>query len=62
MTAADLVLIPTRPRAFDLHAIQTTAGLIRYAGKPAFAILLKARQFEVRSYSPRPAPLSKASA
>lgn len=36
--AADLVLIPTRPRAFDLHAIQTTAELIRYAGKPAFVL------------------------
>lgn len=36
--AADLVLIPTRPRAFDLHAIQTTAGLIGYAGKPAFVL------------------------
>jgi chromosome partitioning protein len=35
---ADLVLIPTRPRAFDLHAIQTTAELIRYAGKPAFVV------------------------
>lgn len=36
--AADLVLIPTRPRAFDLHAIQTTAELISYTGKPAFVI------------------------
>lgn len=36
--AADLVLIPTRPRAFDLHAIQTTAELVRYAGKPAFVV------------------------
>lgn len=36
--AADLVLIPTRPRAFDLHAIQTTAELIGYAGKPAFVL------------------------
>lgn len=36
--AADLVLIPTRPRAFDLHAIQTTAELIIYAGKPAFVV------------------------
>lgn len=36
--AADLVLIPTRPRAFDLHAIQTTAELIRHAGKPAFVV------------------------
>ena len=39
VTAADLVLIPPRPRAFDLHAIQTTAGLIRYAGKPAFVVI-----------------------
>jgi chromosome partitioning protein len=37
--AADLVLIPTRPRAFDLHAIQATADLVRYAGKPAFVVL-----------------------
>jgi len=36
--AADLVLIPTRPRAFDLHAIQTTAELVGYAGKPAFVV------------------------
>ena len=36
--ASDLVLIPTRPRAFDLHAIQTTAELIKYAGKPAFVV------------------------
>ena len=36
--AADLVLIPTRPRAFDLHAIQTTAELISYASKPAFVL------------------------
>ena len=36
--ASDLVLIPTRPRAFDLHAIQTTAELIGYAGKPAFVV------------------------
>lgn len=35
---ADLVLIPTRPRAFDLHAIATTADLIRFAGKPAFVV------------------------
>jgi chromosome partitioning protein len=36
--AADLVLIPCRPRAFDLHAIRTTADLARFAGKPAFAV------------------------
>lgn len=38
VSGADLVLIPTRPRGFDLHAIQTTAQLVRYAGKPAFVV------------------------
>lgn len=37
--AADLVLIPTRPRPFDLHSLETTAELMAAAGKPAFAIL-----------------------
>lgn len=36
--AADIVLIPCRPRAFDLHAIRTTADLARFAGKPAFVV------------------------
>ena len=36
---ADLVLIPTRPRAFDLHAIEATAELVRHAGKPAYVLL-----------------------
>ena len=39
--AADLVLIPTRASAFDLHAIKTTAELVRVASKPA-AVLLNA--------------------
>ncbi len=38
---ADLVLIPTRASAFDLHAIKTTAELVRVAQKPA-AVLLNA--------------------
>jgi chromosome partitioning protein len=38
--AADLVLIPCRPRAFDLDAIQTTAELVRTSGKPAFVIFM----------------------
>lgn len=38
VTGADLVLLPTRPRGFDLHAIQTTAQLLRFAGKPAFVV------------------------
>jgi chromosome partitioning protein len=37
--AADLVLIPTRLRAFDLHAVQATAELVNGARKPAFAVL-----------------------
>lgn len=36
--AADLVLIPCRPRAFDLHAIQTTADLVSHTAKPAFVV------------------------
>lgn len=35
---ADLVLIPCRPRAFDLHAIQTTAELARFSRKPAYVV------------------------
>lgn len=35
---ADLVLVPCRPRAFDLHAIQATAELARFSGKPAYVI------------------------
>ena len=38
--AADLVLIPCRPRAFDLDAIQTTAELVRTSGKPAFVVFM----------------------
>lgn len=37
--AADLVLIPTRARAFDLHALEATAELVSYARKPAFVLL-----------------------
>jgi chromosome partitioning protein len=36
--AADLVLVPCRPSAFDLHAIQTTAKLVQLLRKPAFAV------------------------
>ena len=35
---ADLILIPCRPRAFDLHAISTTADLIRQTAKKAFVV------------------------
>jgi chromosome partitioning protein len=36
---ADLVLIPCRPAAFDLEAVQTTLMLAKTAGKPAFVVL-----------------------
>ncbi len=36
--AADLILIPCRPRAFDLDAIQTTADLVKTSGKPAYVL------------------------
>lgn len=36
--AADLILIPCRPRSFDLAAIRQTASLARSTGKPAFLV------------------------
>jgi chromosome partitioning protein len=36
--SADLVLVPCRPNAFDLHSIRTTTDLTRFAAKPAFAL------------------------
>lgn len=38
--AADLVLIPCRPRAFDLDAVRTTAELAKASGKPAFVVFM----------------------
>ncbi len=35
---ADLVLIPCRPQAFDLKAVETTADLVQATGKPAFVL------------------------
>jgi chromosome partitioning protein len=37
--AADLILIPCRPAAFDLEAIGTTLSLAAVAGKPAWVLL-----------------------
>ena len=37
--AADLVLIPSRPRAFDLHALEGVAELIAFSKKGAFVVL-----------------------
>jgi chromosome partitioning protein len=36
--AVDLVLVPCRPNAFDLHSIRTTTDLTRFAAKPAFVV------------------------
>lgn len=38
--AADLVLIPCRPSAFDLAAIKTTGQLVRLLGKPAALVFM----------------------
>jgi chromosome partitioning protein len=38
MQVADLVLIPCRPSAFDLAAIQTTARLVQMFRKPAYVV------------------------
>src|SRR3569623_1182803 len=35
---ADLVLIPCRPRAFDLAALAATADLVKSSRKPAFVV------------------------
>jgi chromosome partitioning protein len=37
---ADLILIPCRPRAFDLDAIQMTAALAKRSGKPAYVVFM----------------------
>lgn len=37
---ADLLLIPCRPRAFDLDAVRTTAELAAASGKPAFVVFM----------------------
>ena len=37
--AANLVLIPTKPRAFDLAALEPVADLISFAKKPAYVVL-----------------------
>lgn len=37
--AADMVLVPTKPRAFDLAALEPVADLVCFAKKPAFVVL-----------------------
>ena len=35
---ADMMLIPCKPNAFDLHAVRLTASLAKTVGKPAFVL------------------------
>jgi len=37
--AADIVLIPTKPRAFDLAALEPIADLVNFAMTPAYVVL-----------------------
>ncbi|HKR89370.1 MAG TPA: AAA family ATPase [Phenylobacterium sp.] len=37
---ADLILVPCRPKAFDLAAIEATAELVKASHKPAFVVLM----------------------
>lgn len=37
-TAADLILIPCRPRSFDLAAVRQTAAVARITGKPMWLV------------------------
>ena len=37
---ADLLLVPYRPRTFDLNAARTTADLVKAARKPVFVVFV----------------------
>jgi len=37
--AADLVIVPSRPRAFDLHALEATAEMLQFVGKPGHVLM-----------------------
>lgn len=47
---ADLILIPCRPSAFDLAAIQTTAKLAQLVGKPAYVVFTAGNPNAPRMY------------
>ena len=48
--AADIVLIPCRPSAFDLAAIKTTVSLVRLFDKPAFVVFTAGPPHAPRMY------------
>ena len=37
--AADLVIVPSRPRAFDLHALEATAEMLQFIGKDGHVVM-----------------------
>ncbi|RVQ67036.1 ParA family protein [Croceicoccus ponticola] len=37
--AADLVIVPSRPRAFDLHALEATAEMLGFVGKEGHVLM-----------------------
>jgi chromosome partitioning protein len=41
--AADIILVPVRARAFDLHAVATTAALVKGASSPPGPVQRHAR-------------------
>ena len=47
---ADLILIPCKPQAFDLSAVETTADLAKAAGKPAFVLFMGGPQRAPTTY------------
>lgn len=47
---ADLILVPCRPRAFDLDAIQTTADLVKASSKPGFVVFMAGPQRAIHLY------------
>lgn len=48
--AADLILIPCRPQAFDLSAVEMTAELVKATGKPAFVLFMGGPQRAPTTY------------
>lgn len=47
---ADLILIPCKPQAFDLSAVEATAELAKAAGKPAFVLFMGGPQRAPTTY------------
>lgn len=47
---ADLILIPCRPQAFDLSAVEATAELAKATGKPAYVIFMGGPQRAPTTY------------